>query len=138
MAKTKSSLGGTIGLIALIAFAGIMISVKGKPEVNTRIPADEDITEQVLLTVTFDPGHRQGLPVDIQAHVEGVRVENLRLERSPFNKIITIPKGAQVSLYAGQSMDGSLDCLIVAREKTMDHQHRDSMGSVRCWYNRKG
>lgn len=140
------SVGSALLLIVVVGVAAITISVKGTPH-KTEIPSDDDLHENITLSVLFTPQKRTRT-VNVQAHVEGVRIvpplggpEFLPLLQSPWNLIVRVPKGAQVSLYAFQDeapKPGNLDCLITLRGQTVSHGHRFDPGSIRCYVNRVG
>lgn len=137
--KTPARVDGRIAvfLVALLVLASLIISVKGTPH-KVELPPDSDLRETITLSVTFDPSSRKGQGIEIQAHVEGVLVTPPRLfvAHSPWNQIVTIPKGAKVTLYALQVTSGDLDCLISRNGVTVDHSHRADQGSIRCYLNR--
>jgi len=138
---TKTSRGlsvrASLFLIGLLGIAALIVSVKGTPH-KVELPPDSDLRENITLSVTFNPSTRSGQGIEIQAHVENVRVTppGLFVSHSPWNMIIGIPKGAAVTLYALQIGSGDLDCLISRQGVTMDHTHRNTAGSVRCYLNR--
>jgi len=142
---TGTSLGAKVKLVFALAVFGIVasivISVKDQP-IETRIPADEDLTEQVVLSVIWKPGRREDDPIKIEATVDGVMllqdgvpIDQKDFVQSPYNAIVTIPKGAKVRLTAFQPTDGQLDCLIVVKDRTKDHRDRSSRGAITCKYN---
>lgn len=140
-AKTGSSLK-TILALAIVGVLGvIIISVKDQP-IGVRLPVDDDVTEQVVLSVIWNPGNRPDDPIKIEATVEGVMlldggvpIDQKEFTKSPYNAIITIPRGAKVRLIPFQPTDGELDCLILVKEKTKDHKNRASRGAITCRYN---
>lgn len=115
--------------IALMLYAGFMAN-------GGRVDQDDDLTEQVTLTVTFKPPTRTDA-IHVQAHVDNVEVENTLVVRSPYTTTITVPKGAEVWLYALQDNAGELTCTITVRGTPVDAKNRKDPGSVRCAYNRK-
>lgn len=145
--KGRMSVKSALMLIALFGAMAITVSVKGTPH-KTTIPSDDDLHENITLSVVFKPlpGKKRTRTVNVQAHVEGVRVvppvggpEFLPLTNSPWNHVVRVPKGAQVSLYAFQDEDGSLDCVIMGKDGVKGNPgHRMDMGSIRCFYNRPG
>lgn len=141
--KSRMSVKGALILIALFGAMAITVSVKGTPH-KTTIPSDDDLHENITLSVMFKPTPRV-LGVDVQALVEGVQVVNEKVSASPWNRVIRVPKGVPVSLYAFQpdqswmnAKTGSLDCVISSKDGTLSHAHRDNAGSVRCYVNRVG
>lgn len=135
-AKTDAKLGG-LGLLIIIVIAGFIVSVKGTPH-KVQLPPDSDLRETITLSVVFNPSTRSGQGVEIQGHVENVLITPPRLfvNHSPWNQIVTIPKGAAVTLYALQIGSGDLDCLITRNGETVSHSHRTTAGSIRCYLNR--
>lgn len=141
------SVRGALFLVAIFGAAALIVSVKGTPH-KVELPSDDDLHENVTLSVIFKPlpGKKRTRTVNVQAHVEGVRVvppvggpEYLPLLNSPWNHVVRVPKGAQVSLYAFQDEDGSLDCVIMGKDGVRGNPgHRMDMGSIRCFYNRPG
>lgn len=141
--KRRMSVKSALILVALFGVAAITVSVKGTPY-KTQIPSDDDLHENITLSVVFKPTPRV-VGVDIQAHVEGVQVVNEKTSASPWNRVVRVPKGVPVSLYAFQpdnswmnAKAGSLDCVISSKDGTLSHAHRDDAGSVRCYVNRVG
>lgn len=141
MSGTKTSSGMSVKsalvLIAIVGIAALIVSVKGTPH-KVQLPPDSDLRETIVLSVVFTPTTRSGQGVEIQAHVENVLVTPPRLfvNHSPWNQPVTIPKGAAVTLYALQIGSGDLDCLISREGVTVDHNHRNTAGSIRCYLNR--
>lgn len=136
-AKGGARLTLSLGIIVILGIAALIVSVKGTPH-KVELPPDSDLRETIVLSVVFTPATRSGNGVEIQAHVETVRVTppQLFVKTSPWNQSITIPKGAAVALYALQIGSGNLDCLITRDGVTMDHSHRNTAGSIRCYLNR--
>lgn len=150
--KRRMSVRSALILVALFGAAAITVSVKGTPH-KTQIPSDDDLHENITLSVLFTP-QRRTRTVNVQAHVEGVRVvpplggpEFLPLQQGPWNQVVRVPKGAQVSLYAFQDeapRPGNLDCVIsgidpkTGKVGTLSNGHRSDIGSVRCYVNRVG
>lgn len=141
------SVKGALFLITAVGIAALIISVKGTSH-KTTIPDDDDLYENIVLSVVFTPEKRTK-PITVQAHVEGVRVvpplespnEYLPLVQSPWNHVIRVPKGAQVSLYSFQTQFGAMDCMISNKNGVIQpsgHGHRRDPGSIRCYANRAG
>jgi len=135
--RQGGSVKGALVLIAILGIAALIVSVKGTPH-KVELPPDSDLRETITLTVTFNPSTRSGQGIEIQAHVENVLVTPPRLfiNHSPWNQLVTIPKGAAVTLYALQITKGDLDCLIARNGVTESHNHRADPGSIRCYLNR--
>jgi hypothetical protein len=135
--KQGGSVKGALILIAIFGIAALIVSVKGTPH-KVQLPPDSDLRETITLSVTFIPSTRIGQGVEIQGHVENVLVTPPRLfiNHSPWNQLVTIPKGAAVTLYALQVHKGDLDCVITRNGVTESHSHRPDQGSVRCYLNR--
>ena len=136
-AKSGMSVRAALFLIGIVGIAALIVSVKGTPH-KVQLPPDSDLRETITLSVTFSPSTRIGQGVEIQGHVENVLVTPPRLfvNHSPWNQLVTIPKGAAVTLYALQVHKGDLDCLITRNGVTESHNHRSDQGSVRCYLNR--
>lgn len=141
--RKPSKLKSVIVVSALIGSAALVISVKDQPW-KVRLPSDDDLHENVTLSVLFTP-QRRLQPVEIQAHVEGVPLfDTINRYVSPWNMVVRIPKGASVSLYARQDEappPGNLDCTIMTKEgvaQPSGHGYRSDEGSVRCYMNRVG
>jgi hypothetical protein len=130
--KGPSTIGTIIVIGALLAGFSFLLNHGGPG----RIPEDDDVTEEIVVQVLFKPAVRLDYPVHVQVHIDNTKVAEELVSQSPYTDIITIPKGAQVSVYALQDIDGELDCVIARQGVTIDHSHRDSAGSVRCWMNR--
>jgi len=134
-------------LTIILGAAALIVSVKGTPH-KVQLPPDDDLHENITLSVIFSPSPRTHA-IDVQAHVEKVQVVNERPIVSPWNKIIRIPKGARVILYAYQPDAGwkkgpnvwpLLDCIIMHKAGTFQPygaNHRDTPGSIRCYANDK-
>lgn len=146
-AKGGINIGSIAILLAILAAASIVIKVKGTPH-ETTIPADEDLYENITLSVLFTPKQRKNA-VEIQVHVEGVRIvppagtasESLPVKNSPWNHIVRVPKGSSVSLYVYQPdapKPGNLDCIISSKEGTISSSYRNDPGSIRCYVRRIG
>lgn len=148
MSNAKTSPGMSVRsaliLTGMVGIAALIVSVKGTPH-SVRLPSDDDLHENVTLSVLFTPQQRKK-PVQIQASVDGVVVvpptgEYWTQFKSPFNQVIRVPKGARISLYALQEeapKPGNLDCVITNKEGTLAHGYRNDVGSVRCYVNRVG
>lgn len=141
--KGRMRIGPALAIAILLGVSAIAVSVKGT-NIRTTIPSDDDLHENITLSVVFKPTPRV-VGVDIQAHVEGVPVVNEKTSASPWNRVVRVPKGVPVSLYAFQpdnswmnAKAGSLDCVISSKDGTLSHAHRDDAGSVRCYVNRVG
>lgn len=126
---------GTVGLgtkikilFALLAVVAAYAVIKGARKAGP----EDDVEERVVFSVIFKPGQRSEYPVLIVAKVETVPVDERFVTKSPYNSVITVPKGARLSLFAEQSIDGELDCLIVILDETIDHKHRDTRGNITC------
>lgn len=122
-------------LVALIVVGLGIAAFMAKPN-GPFGPAGDDFTEQIVLSTVFTPDLRD-TPIHLTAHVEGVVVAEELLTRSPYNATIRIPRGAQVSMHVTQEESGHLDCMIQVNGITADHNTREDLGSVRCWYNRR-
>lgn len=142
--KTRGGLSvrGALFLVGIFGVAALIVSVKGTPH-KVKLPSDDDLHENITLSVIFKPTPRLR-PVDVQAHVEGVKVIDEHPVVSPWNRVLRVPKGASVALYAFQPDNswagrgaGSLDCIITSSQPTQNG-HRTDAGSVRCYLNRVG
>ena len=127
--------GKTFGILVLIIAAVAIASAY--LDRGARIPADDDVTEQVVLSVMFKQTPRLDNPVHVSAMVEGVQVLDELMTHSPGVWTITVPKGAQVSMNVQQDHDGEMNCQIAVKDKVVSHNVRDTAGSIRCWYNRR-
>ncbi|MGI0012096.1 MAG: hypothetical protein ACREBU_01440 [Nitrososphaera sp.] len=137
--RTRAKQGGPSTLaILLVVVVAAVLGLVFQDANRGRGPADEDTTEQVTISVVFKPADRVDYPVHVLAHVESVEIINDLVVHSPGNWVIVVPRGAQVSVHAQQDIDGELDCLIQVNGITVDHNHRDTLGSIRCWHNRQG
>lgn len=140
MPKTASASGFKTVLTLLVAAAVAALVVSVKDRDDKTVIADDDLHETVVVSFIFEPGRRADYPLHVQVFVEGVIVDNRGWTRSPYNKPFRIPRGTEVLAIAEQTIDGSLDCLISKRGKTVSipaPAHRDTAGTVRCWYNKK-
>jgi hypothetical protein len=132
-------------LTVLLGIAALIVSVKGTPH-KVELPPNDDLHENITLSVIFSPSPRTQA-IDVQAHVEGAQVVNERPIVSPWNKIIRVPRGASIILYAYQPDAGwkkgpnvwpSLDCLISHSKGVFQPHganHRNTPGSIRCYAN---
>lgn len=127
--KTGPSTGFILGMIILVG-AGVFF-------VGKKLDFQDDRTERVTVGVAFDPNQRPKSPVDIRVSVDNTDIVKTSVKSSPWSKTITVPKGAQVSVYAYQEIRGALNCTILAENKQVDTNSRADAGSVHCWHNRK-
>lgn len=133
--STKATMKSTLFTAGILA---VVIGIGGNFLPGwQRTDTEDDRTERVTMSVAFTPNLRTKVPIQVIVSVDSVVLEKYPLRESPWSRTITIPKGAQVSLYANQETGGELSCTILAHNAVVDVNTRKDIGSIRCWYNRK-
>jgi len=123
--KTKSGVGA---LIVMAAAAGVALLFQAST------PKGNDESETITLHVTFDK--REQDAVRVMYSVDGSHAGPVHVNESPWNRVLTVKKGARVLLTASQDNDGNLDCLIsiAGAASFRTASHRPDAGSIRCYY----
>lgn len=141
MSSEKTTVGGTIKLllvVALVIGGWNLYASRGDRDVKPQRPGvDEDISENITISVTTKPARRPENPTHVIVTVEDVKVIEEFMTRSPLNGTFRIPKGANVKLSAEQRQPGIVDCIIQSNGKVVDVSGITDTGTAWCEHNKK-